>query len=330
MGNNRQSKIESVLVVILAETRAHEYTFNLFRKNLLDIMNADLCLCVANNQREDINNPFYRHAKYVWRYDEPDDWGEAFDYIQKTKNLKNNWRKLIEVKDQWLGGVKGIGEQPGSAGILLFFRLFLKESIIKHKVINQYDRFVITRSDFMHRLPHVQLTLLKNENIWIPYGQDYGGYTDRHIVVHRNDVLNVLSIADRIITEPEKLHSEMAFCNRWNLEKFIKFSFAHLGLISKVRRFPYTMYTIRAQDGHTRWSKGEYCESLGYCIKYPGEYECYKLASLLFNKYGHWNKLNIFIFNALIFLRAIKKAARKKIKKIKKVIKRIKIGLEKN
>ena len=299
MKSKKRCKNESVLVIILSETREHEHTFGLFKKNLLDIMNADLCLCVANNYREDTNNQFYRHAKYVWRYDEPDDWGEAFDFIQNNKCLQNNWRKLLEIKDQWLGGVKGCEEHPGSAGILLFFRLFLKKSIIEHKVLEHYDRFIITRSDFIYKIPHIPLTFLDPKYIWIPNGEDYGGYTDRHIIAHRNDILDVLSIGDRILTEPEELYSEMAFYTKWNLERFIKFSFTYMGLVPKIRRFPYTMYTIRSPGGHTRWRKGYYSESLKYCIKYPREYRGYKLASLLVKKHGDWNKFIIILFNAL-------------------------------
>ena len=122
------NKTESVLIIVLAETRAYKYTFDLFKKNLLNILQADLCLCVANNQREDADNPFYQFAKYIWTYDEPEDWGDAFDNAQNITGHKKNWRKLLEIKDQWLGGIKGAEEHPGSAGILLFFRWFLKES----------------------------------------------------------------------------------------------------------------------------------------------------------------------------------------------------------
>lgn len=296
---NTLNEKESVLVIVLSETREHEHTFELFKNNLLDIMDADLCLCVANNHREDKNNPFYQHAKFIWSYDEPDDWGDAFDVIQKKWGLHNNWRKLLEIKNQWLGGVKGCDEHPGSAGILLFFRIFLKASILKHRVIDKYDRFIITRSDFMHRIPHVPLRLLGPEYIWIPNGEDYGGYTDRHIIAHRNDVLNVLSIGDRIITEPLKLHSEMAFSTKWNLERFIKFSFAHLGLVHKIRRYPYTMYTVRSPGGHTRWKKGYFNERLGYYIKYKSEYASYKLASVFVNKHADWNKIKVRLFAAI-------------------------------
>ncbi len=300
-----QNKDESVLVIILSETRAYEHTFELFKKNMLDMMNADLCLCVADNHREDKNNPFYQHAKYVWTYDEPDDWGDAFDAIQQNKGLQSNWRKLLEIKDQWLGGIKGAEEHPGSAGILLFFRWFLKESILKNNILDKYDRFIITRSDFIHQIPHVPLKFLDPQYIWIPDGEDYGGYTDRHIIVQRNEILNVLSIGEKIVTTPKELYSEMLFSTKWNLEKYIKFSFTKLNLVPRVRRFPYTMYCVRSPGGHTRWRSGSFNENLGYFIKYEGEYRNYKLASVLVKKKEDWSKFKINLLTTINYLQNI-------------------------
>ena len=116
---------EKVLVIVLAETRAHEHTFQCFRENVLDVFSADLCLCVAESEFEDTNNPFYQHAKYIWTCPEHEDWGNAFDKAQREQGTEAPWRKLLAVGDQWLGGVKGVGQQPGSAAILLFFRWFL-------------------------------------------------------------------------------------------------------------------------------------------------------------------------------------------------------------
>ena len=107
-----------------------------------------------------------------------------------------------------VGGIKGEPRQPGSAGILLFFRWFLKERLRSTGTIDQYDRFVVTRSDFVHRIPHPPLRILDHRQIWIPLGEDYGGYTDRHIVANREDILRVLSIADPILAEPELLAAD--------------------------------------------------------------------------------------------------------------------------
>jgi hypothetical protein len=283
-----RNRRESVLVIVLAETREHQHTFGLFRKNLLDQLQADLCLCVADNEREDPDNPFYRHARHVWRYPEQDDWGDAFDDAQRRSGCDAPWRRLLETGGQWLGGVKGEPRQPGSAGILLFFRWFLKERLRSTGTIDQYDRFVVTRSDFVHRIPHPPLRILDHRQIWIPLGEDYGGYTDRHIVANREDILRVLSIADPILAEPELLAAEMGPSDRWNLERFIKFSYARQGLTGRVGRYPYTMYTVRSIGGHTRWSVGRYEERLGYYIKYPSEYRRYRLARHLVRCGSDW------------------------------------------
>lgn len=322
MANEYRQK-ESVLVVVLSETRAYEHTFELFKKNLLNTLQADLCLCVANNRREITDNPFYNEAKYTWSYDEPDDWGDAFDEAQAKKGCRKDWRKLLLIKDQWLGGIRGENEQPGSAGILLFFRWFLKTSILKTGVLDKYDRFVVTRSDFVHRIPHVPLEYLCPKFIWIPHGEDYGGYTDRHIVASREDLLTVLSISDRIIEDPDELFSEMNFDSQWNLEKFIKFSFAKAGIAEKIRRYPYTMYSVRSIDGHTRWAQGKYVSNYGYYIKYENEYKSYRLSAAFVKEVADWSKTKIIVINLLWGMRDRWHLILQKIKKFKAMTRHI-------
>jgi hypothetical protein len=76
------------LVIILSETRAHELTFNNLKQNVIDELNADLCLCIGVNPEYDYTNPYYQLAKYKFLYNEPSDFGEAFDYAydEMTKN----------------------------------------------------------------------------------------------------------------------------------------------------------------------------------------------------------------------------------------------------
>jgi hypothetical protein len=85
------------LVIVLAETRAHEITFRSFKEHVLDALDADLALCVADNSREDPTNPFYVAARYVWRLSEPDDWGDLFDGFQRQIGADGDWRRLLEV-----------------------------------------------------------------------------------------------------------------------------------------------------------------------------------------------------------------------------------------
>jgi hypothetical protein len=292
--------MESVLIIVFPETRAYNLTFDFFKSNFLDSLQADLCLCVRENKREEKNNPFYKHAKYVLSYEEPSDWSELFDSAQEVKNYQGNWRQLLEIQEHWLGEIKEGNIQLFQNAILLFSRWFLKEQIISNNILEKYDRYIITRSDFIHEIPHIPMEFLDSKFIWLPDGEDYGGLTDRHIVVHRNDIINVLSIADPIITNPDQLYQQMSNRQDWNLEKYVKFAFNNLGLLSRVKRFPYTMYTVRQEDTPTTWSQGTFNERLGYRIKYDREYRSSFWASKVIRQVQDWNTQNISLINTLI------------------------------
>ncbi len=66
-------QMQKTLVIILSETRAHELTFSNFKKNVIDELNADLCLCIGVKSDYDYENPFYKLAKYRFLYDEEND-----------------------------------------------------------------------------------------------------------------------------------------------------------------------------------------------------------------------------------------------------------------
>lgn len=290
-------KGDSTLVVVFPETRAFFLTFDLFKKNVLNALDADLCLCVKNDVKEVLDNPFYKSAKHTFIYPEeldwsdPTKWGEAFDFAQRVEGCSGNWRQLLTVPTLWLGEEKNGVQSHFSPTITIFFRWYLKKKLIEEDLVSQYDWFVLTRSDFLHRIPHVPMQLLDKEHIWIPDGEDWGGFTDRHIVVSRKYIEDILSIADPIIHAPDKLLEEMLKeSHDWNLERYIKYSFEKLGLASQVRRYPYTMFTVRKGDTHTTWGVGNYSPRLGYHVKYDGEYRSYFVASKIIKTSKDWTK----------------------------------------
>ena len=57
-------------LIVLSETRASELSFDSFKKNVIDELNADLCLCIGIKKDYDYNNPFYKLSKYNFTYDE--------------------------------------------------------------------------------------------------------------------------------------------------------------------------------------------------------------------------------------------------------------------
>lgn len=369
----------TTLVIILGETRASELTFDNFKKNVIDELGADLCVCMGVKPDYDYNNPFYQLSKYKFLYDEPEDFGDAFEYAyntisqtspkyeclpginalhgklqeprQSTDNItyyedyceniinfdnynddkmiihhtnefpkdlwknqvygiknsseytfvsengvtkyKNSaeytfvsengvttykkplyWREFLKVKDQFLGGVLDEHNQhPGSAGILIFFRWFLLKNLIDNNLIDKYDRFIITRSDFIYQLPHPKMELMNENCIWIPDGEYYGGYTDRHVVLSKNSIESYLNILNNMVLRSNEYYMNMIHHNYWNLEKLIKFHLEVNNMLHIVKEFPYVMYSVRNINGSTRWSSGDYSNELGYYVKYNSEYE---------------------------------------------------------
>lgn len=365
---------EKTLVIILSETRAHELTFDGFKKNVLDELNADLCICIGTKSDYDVSNPFYQQAKYRFLYNEPDDFGDAFEYAYNTlseckpiyeclqninflygqiskqqcssdnityyggienippwneckddeivvhtkdfpdtlwKNqvygVKNSifgrdgihqehvhtykkplyWREFLKIQNQIFGGVKDSQYQhPGSAGILIFFRWFLYKNILENNLLEKYDRFIITRSDFIYQLPHPPIELLDPHFIWIPNGEHYGGYTDRHVVLSRTNLQVYLNILHCMVFRSNEYFMKMMHKSDWNLEQLIKFHLEQNGVGHLVKEIPYVMYAVRPVNGTTRWSSGHFSDSLGYYIKYLTEFEKSNYYKQEFEKSG--------------------------------------------
>lgn len=268
------------LVVILAQTRAHELTFNNIKANLIDVLDADVCVCIGVDKTYDTSNPFYQMAKYRFTYDEPEEYGALFEEAYKEIVAKEvceqpqiHWREYLKLKDQFMGGVKDAHHQhPGSAGILIYARWFLLKCLKQHGLLDVYDRFVITRSDYIYELPHPSLSLLHASYIWIPDEEMYGGFTDRHVVLSKNQVVPYLNIFTNMVTKSQTFFTTMIKYNAWNLEQLIYFNLMSQNLIERVRFFPYVMYTVRGVNGATRWASGKYSPHHGYFIKYVSEY----------------------------------------------------------
>jgi hypothetical protein len=352
--------MSKTLVIILSETRAHELTFDNFKKNVIDELNADLCVCIGIKPDYDYNNPYYTSAKYKFLYNEPDDFSDAFDYaynilikdrskyekleninalhgklskpyestdnityygtedditnfdnfnddeiVVHTKNFLNDewknqvygikksnndnyinekniitykkplyWREFLKIKEQFLGGIKDNDNQhPGSAGILIFFRWFLLKNLIDNDLISKYDRFVITRSDFIYQLPHPKIEILDKKYIWIPNCEHYFGYTDRHVILSSTNIIQYLDILNNMVLKSNEYYMKMKIIGGWNLEQLIKFNIQQNNVLHLVKEFPYIMYSIRNKNGTTRWQGGNYSDKFGYYIKYETEYD---------------------------------------------------------
>jgi hypothetical protein len=362
------------LVIILGETRAHELTFNNFKENLIDVLNADLCLCIGAKPDYDYENPFYKLAKYKFLYNEPDDYSDAFDYayniIEKNKyeilynintlygkisypnkstdnityygliddnhdNLLNSnfndddqivihtndfyindlkrqiygikksdnnyiiednvitlkkglyWREFLKIKDQFMGGIKDKDNQHiGSGAIQIFYRWFLLKNLIDYNLIDKYDRFVITRSDYIYQLPFPNVEKMNINNIWIPDSEHCNGYTDRNVILSKTNIEPYLNILNNMVSRSNEYFYKMRYISYWNIELLIKFNLDQNNVLHLVKEFPYIMYTCRTNNISTRWAEGVYVEKLGYFVKYLTEYNKSSDYLIKFNNSG--------------------------------------------
>jgi hypothetical protein len=254
-------------VIFLCETRAWEVTAEPFRTNVLEPLGADLGLCVADGVREE-PNPFYDMARFVWREPEPDDWSGLIEAESGGHRL---WRELVDMDESFLGGLgSGTDRTPGSGAIIMYFRRFVARCLRQNDLLDAYDWFIFTRSDFLWPIPHPPLSVLDNDAIYILDGERYGGVTDRYAAVPRALLETFLKVPDPIFDDPLELLArarvEMAPSpnEHFNPERFIALRLRELALWSRVKWLPYIPFSVRLPGGHTSWSKGSFDPGKGF------------------------------------------------------------------
>ena len=276
---------ERVLVCILGQTRAHEITWDNFRRNVLEEIGADLAICVGFNAEYDTANPFHRHARYRWLLPEPDDFGIELDRASGALGLIPQWRQLLALGGEFLGPAAG---SRGSGVIGLVFRWFLSACLRFEQVLDRYDRLIVTRSDFLYLAPYPSPCLLDRDAIWLPDGEDYGGLVDRHMLVSAADIIETLGILDDLVAHPGDWASDLAAYPHRNIEACVHNYFRRHRLLSKVRRFPYFMYSVRGEKDGTRWAAGHFVKELGYWIKYPSEVQAALAVKQVIRSQSDW------------------------------------------
>jgi hypothetical protein len=282
-GRHRQR----ALVAVMAETRAWELTSESFFSNVLDVLDADLALCVGDHED---SNPLYERARYLWRAEEPDHWGERYD-----RKAGRRWRVLLKPGAQLFGGIEEDEvREIGSGAIVLYYRQFLKESIERAGIADDYDWLIVTRSDLLWPVPHPSSEHLSSRRIYALDGEQYGGLGDRHLIVPRRHVRRFLRVPDPVFSDPERLRRRIdrrSVSQDWpvlNPERFLAARLKDLGLWRHVRFIPYLPYAVRAPGGSTRWSEGVFDEEHGCYIKYPTELERSRIAQELIRDQDSW------------------------------------------
>jgi hypothetical protein len=270
--------VERVLVCIFPTTRAYRLAFKSFKRQVLDELNGDLALALLIDEKYDYANPYWQHAKYRWTAPSfNNDLGEAYDLAQRWLCQQYNipapdWRLMLQIKGVWQGGIRSPDPQPSYSAIFPFGRWLLLRGLQQDGILDRYDRFVLTRSEFVWLCPHPPLSLLDRNAIWVPHSQDYGGLNDRHLVVTRADVVSCLNLIEDILLRPTELYNELK-SRDVNNEQLLAHHLDRKGLLHKVQRFPNVMYLAReVDDDQPSWSWGQYQPAVGHYVKYNFEY----------------------------------------------------------
>jgi hypothetical protein len=235
--------MERVLVCLLASTRAHQLTFTSFKRNVLDELNADLALALAIDENYDYANRYWQHAKYRWTAPDFRDVGRLFDLAQHSFCHQYNvsapdWRPMLQIKGIWQGGIQSSEPERTYSSIQTFCRWLLLNGLQRDAILDCYDRFIITRSDFVWLCPHPPLSILDRDAIWVPDGEDYGGLNDRHLIVSRPDVVNCLNVIEDMLLHPVELRKQMKSepdYYHWNNELIFAYHLTRKGLFEKVK-----------------------------------------------------------------------------------------------
>lgn len=279
---------ERTLVCIINQTRAHEITWPGFKRFVLDETGADLAVCVGVGPDYDHTNPFYANAQHRWTIEEPEDYGNVYDMAARILGSTADWRRLMEVPSQWLGGVKGPHAHPASAGIGIFYRWFLLHNLRESGALDAYDRFIVTRSDYYYVCPHPPLPLLDSRYFWVPDGEDYQGIVDRYGLFNRADVEAGLNFLEHIVREPDELYRRMSWYRNWNPERCLRMHLERFGVAHRLRRFPFFMFAARGDSDTSTWTMGDYDPALNCYVKYPAEHERAMRAQGRFRSAQDW------------------------------------------
>jgi hypothetical protein len=261
------------LVIIMGNLRGGEQAWQSLYKNVLDVNSADLALIIGqtNNTSNNLypNTSLYTRAKYIWTFREYEDWADAIDLINGTEWRETHLPYFTKKRTGLLGGVKGYF---GSGAIIFMIRWFLSQHLLHNPdALNQYERFVITRADHYYQCSHEYTNLdLSNNTMWVPQGEAYGGYTDRHLIVSRSNILDALDIFPTLFQQTDKQLQDWIAVG--TPESILKRVWTSKGF--HVRTTKRVMFTCATQWDKSRWkrAKGDVPGVPGLLKKYESEY----------------------------------------------------------
>ena len=238
------------LVILTTSTRAHHITFQNFKANVLDVLDADLALSVET-QKYPVPDGYRSAAKYIWEMNPPENFDFMHYYDQiSTKCFHHSFNETYAQimgtvgpgGSGWLGCIKA-AEQNACCAQMLFYRWFALQNILKEKLYLQYDTVIVSRSDFYWVGPHEKLDI-KRGNVYVPEGEDYGGVYDRHYVLSMYDAISALGHAEVVVEREDPYEQKNYIITKANMNGTVgnNLEWAHNFWLTKVLEFNIIRY----------------------------------------------------------------------------------------
>lgn len=244
-----------VLVVMIGQYRGGELAWRSFVANVLDSNpRAELALCATGSPPATL----LERARFVWEVPEMEDWGALID----ERCGSREWRaRHCGNGHQYLGGVRGCGH-PGSAGILLAYRELVARRIRELGLLAEFDAFVLTRTDYAYRCEHPPIWRLDRDAVWVRVGEEWGGYSDRHVLAFGAKFLEAIAVAG-LVCDPDFMSAadlerrrgpEGEAAPTMNLETMQKLFWEARNLT--VRQMDVPAFAVRTPSDPTSWVDG--------------------------------------------------------------------------
>lgn len=267
---------EPPLVCFIGTLRAVDLTYSHLIEKVIQPLNADLLFCVSRIDANDetlINRFKDCNIVDVYLYEEAKDNYQDFldNFFNKLSSKEQNkWHEYFKIEGNWLGGIK---ERRGSGFHLNFnyFKLLKRLQNIKKNGF-EYQRYIITRTDFFWMLEHPSLNLLDPKLIWIPTGENYNGYNDRHAVCSEQNISHYLNLLEFMLNFQafEYIYNNVDE-NNLSHERHLKSHLDYCGV--EVSTFNNIAYLTGNQQTFTNWAsvKLKCIDGVEYAYKYENE-----------------------------------------------------------
>lgn len=262
------------LICFIGTLRSLATTAESIKTNLIEPLEADVAFCVSRTSSNDEENLGFFSSNKIVACSIYEDADAGYEHLCNTISRERfgaiepfPWTRALSIQGNWLGGLKGI---PGS-GMHLNYNHYKLKGLLESPPIQdtQYSHFIITRTDFQWLAPHPPLKLMDDGIAWIPEGEDYQGYNDRHVVCSRQIVDRYLDFFESLISGEAYtyLHPYKAL----NHEYQLRLHLIHRGV--RVGRFKNLAYLTGTAETQTNWSgmKTKIIDGSAYHCKYPAE-----------------------------------------------------------